>query len=232
MSAGVRQRGPRRARGFSLLEMAIVLVIVGLLLGGLLGSVGALQQRQRLALTQTQLDEIRAALIAFAAVNGRLPCPADPATPNTTAGAGLERLPTAAGCTGGTAGVLPWATLALPEGDAWGRRFSYRVSAAFARAPAAIDLSTTGDNVVRNSAAVILAAAVPAVVVSHGENTRGSRGPGGALAAGSADAREQENADGDTEFVADTPAGAYDDLVQWVPGPVLMHGLLQAGTLP
>lgn len=212
--------------------MAIVLVIVGLLLGGLLGSVGALQQRQRLAQTQTQLDEIRAALIAFAAVNGRLPCPADPATPNTTPGAGLERLPTAAGCTGGTAGVLPWATLALPEGDAWGRRFSYRVSAAFARSPAAIDLATTGDNVVRNSAAVILAAAVPAVVVSHGENTRASRGPGGALAGGSADAREQENADGDTEFVADTPAGAYDDLVQWVPGPVLMHGLLQAGTLP
>lgn len=232
MSAGLRQRGPQRARGFSLLEMAIVLVIVGLLLGGLLGSVGALQQRQRLAQTQAQLDEIRAALIAFAAVNGRLPCPADPATPNTTVGAGLERVPTVAGCTGGTAGVLPWATLALPEVDAWGRRFSYRVSAAFARAPAAIDLSTIGDNVVRNNAGVILAAAVPAVVVSHGENTRGSRGPGGALAAGSADAREQENADGDTEFVADTPAGAYDDLVQWVPGPVLIHALLQAGTLP
>jgi prepilin-type N-terminal cleavage/methylation domain-containing protein len=221
-----------RARGFSLLEMAIVLVIVGLLLGGMLGSVGALQQRQRLAQTQGQLDEIRDALIAFAVVNGRLPCPADPATPNTTVGAGLERLPTPAGCTGGPAGVLPWATLALPEGDAWGRRFSYRVSAAFARSPAAIDVATVGDNAVRNSAAVLLAGSVPAVIVSHGENTRGSRGPGGALAAGSADAREQENADGDTEFVADTPAGAYDDHVQWIPGTVLMHRLLQAGTLP
>jgi prepilin-type N-terminal cleavage/methylation domain-containing protein len=221
-----------RARGFSLLEMAIVLVIVGLLLGGMLGSVGALQQRQRFAQTEGQLDEIRDALIAFAVVNGRLPCPADPATPNTTVGAGLERLPTAAGCTGGPAGVLPWATLALPEGDAWGRRFSYRVSAAFARSPAAIDVATVGDNVVRNSAGVLLAGSVPAVIVSHGENTRGSRGPGGALAAGSADAREQENADGDTEFVADTPAGAYDDLAQWIPGTVLMHRLLQAGTLP
>jgi prepilin-type N-terminal cleavage/methylation domain-containing protein len=232
MNSLLQSRSPRRLRGFSLLEMAIVLVIVGLLLGGLLGSVGALQQRQRLAQTQAQLDEIRDALVAFAAVNGRLPCPADPATPNTTPGAGLERAPTAAGCTGGTSGVLPWATLSLSESDAWGRRFSYRVSAAFARAPAGINLTTTGDNVVRNSAAVVLAAAVPAVVFSHGENTRGSRGPSGALAAGSADAREQENADADTEFVADTPAGAYDDLVQWVPGPVLMHRLLQAGTLP
>ena len=223
---------PRRARGFSLLEMAIVLVIVGLLLGGLLGSVGALQQRQRLAQTQAQLDEVRDALIAFAVVNGRLPCPAEPAVPNTTVGAGLERVPTAGGCTGGVAGVLPWATLALPEADAWGRRFSYRVSAAFARTPGALSLTTAGDNLVRNSAAVLLAANVPAVVVSHGENTRGSRGPGGALAGGSADGREQENADGDLEFVADTPAGAYDDLVQWVPQTVLMHRLLQAGSLP
>lgn len=219
-------------RGFSLLEMAIVLVIVGLLLGGMLGGLGALQQRQRVAQTEQQLAEIRDALIAFAVVNRRLPCPAAPATPSTTAGAGVERAPTAGGCTGGTAGVLPWATLGLPETDAWGRRFTYRVSAAFARTAPAFTLASTGDNIVRNAAAVSIATAIPAVVLSHGANTRGSRGPSGAAAAASTDAREQENADADADFVADVPTATYDDLVTWVPGTVLLNRMLQAGVLP
>jgi prepilin-type N-terminal cleavage/methylation domain-containing protein len=222
----------QRQRGFSLLEMAIVLVIVGLLLGGMLGGIGALQQQQRNAQTQQQLAEIRDALIAFAVVNRRLPCPAAPATPSTTAGAGVERAPTAGGCTGGTSGVLPWATLGLPETDAWGRRFSYRVSAAYARLAPAFTLATAGDNVVRNAAAVQIAGAIPAVIVSHGLNTRGSRGPSGALAAGSTDAREQENADGDLDFVADTPTATFDDHVVWVPGTLLVNRMLQAGALP
>ena len=48
----------------------------------------------------------------------------------------------------------------------------------------------------------------------------------------SPDAREQENADGDAEFVADTPVDAYDDLVIWLPGTVLAYRILQAGALP
>ena len=225
----IRRHGER---GFSLLEMAIVLVIVGLLLGGMLGGLGALQQRQRAAQTEQQLAEIRDALIAFAVVNRRLPCPAAPATPSTTAGAGLERVPTAGGCTGGVTGVLPWATLGLPETDAWGRRFSYRVSAAFARQAPAFTLASAGDNVVRNTAAVQIALALPAVVVSHGVNTRGSRGPSGALAGASADAREQENSDADADFVADTPTATFDDALVWVPAPLLFSRMLQAGALP
>ena len=103
-----------RQRGFTLLEMAVVLVIVGLLLGGLLNSLGALQAHQREEQTRHDLEEIREALITFAVVNKRLPCPAAPATADTVVGAGLERVPTVAGCTGGASGVLPWATLGLP----------------------------------------------------------------------------------------------------------------------
>jgi prepilin-type N-terminal cleavage/methylation domain-containing protein len=225
-------RPPRRARGFSLVEMAVALLIVGLLLGGLLGSVGALEKRQRSTGTEAQLEEARDALVAFAVANRRLPCPADPGTPDTVAGAGLENAPTAAGCTDGASGVLPWATLGLPAGDAWGRRFTYRVSAAFARTAPAFDLASLGDNVVRNAAGVVLASAVPAVIVSHGENARGSRGPGGAAAPAGADLREQENADGDAEFVLDAPTDTYDDHVSWVPTPVLAYRMLQAGVLP
>ena len=208
------------------------LPLTGLLLGGTLGTVGAMQLRQRISGTEAQLSEIRDALVAFAVVNRRLPCPADPAIADTTVGAGTERAPNPAGCTGGNSGVIPWATLGLPEADAWGRRFSYRVSADFARQAPAFALSSAGDHVVRNGAAVILADAAPAVIVSHGPNARGSRGPAGTVSPASPDAREQENADGDAEFVADTPVDAYDDLVIWLPGTVLAYRILQAGALP
>ncbi len=225
-------RSPSRVRGFSLIEMAVVLLIVGLLIGGAVGSLGALQQRQRYSGTEAQLEEIRDALIAFAVVNRRLPCPADPALADTVAGAGLERVPTAAGCTGGIVGAIPWATLGLPQVDGWGRRFTYRVSAGFARQAPAFTLADTGDSTVRNAGAVVLAGNLPAVIVSHGANARGSRGPSGVAAAASPDARELENSDGDAEFVLDMPSDGYDDLVAWVPGTVLAYRMLQAGALP
>jgi len=221
-----------RQQGFSLLEMAVVLVIVGVLLGGLLGSLSGLQGRQREAQTERQLDEIREALVTFAALNRRLPCPANPATSATTLGAGVERVPTAGGCTGGNAGVLPWATLGLAQTDAWGRRFSYRVTASFARSGAAITLASTGDNTVRNLAGVDLATQLPAVVVSHGPNARSGHGPAGTTGAASTDAAELENANGDAVFVGDIPTAEFDDLTRWLPLSLLMGRMLQAGALP
>lgn len=221
-----------RQRGFSLLEMSVVLVIAALLLGGVLKGTAGLQAREREATTQQQLQEIREALGTFAALNRRLPCPANPATAATAPGAGIERTPNATGCAGGNHGVLPWATLGLAQGDAWGRRFTYRVTASFARSGIAITLASTGDNIVRNAAGVDLATQVPAVIVSHGANARGSFGPTGAAAAGGSDASELENADADVQFTSDTPTAQFDDQVSWLPISVLMNRMLQAGALP
>ena len=222
----------RRQQGFSLLEMAVVLVILGLLLGGMLSGVSAMRASQQVEETRHRLEEIREALIAFAIVNRRLPCPANPATADTVAGAGIERTPTVTGCTGGTAGVVPWATLGLPQTDVWGHRFSYRVSPAFVGLAPVLSLLTTGDNTVRNRAGVSIALQVPAVVVSHGANGAGGRSHLGTLVAVGSDPGQQENADGDNSFVADTVTDAFDDEIVWVPPTLLIGKLLQAGILP
>lgn len=78
-----------RQRGFSLIEIALVLVIVGLALGAGLAALGPQLQQRRYTETQTQLSEANNAIAAFVLVNRRLPCPA------TANSAGLESF-----CTG------------------------------------------------------------------------------------------------------------------------------------
>lgn len=223
----------KRQSGFSLLEVAVVLVIMSLVLGGLLLTMGNYQQYQRSAQTRRDLAAARDALIGFAATRGRLPCPADPA------GDGLERAPTTSGCTTGPFGELPWATLGLPRGDAWGMPVGYAVSAEFARsasdgtfascptgqpasAPtnAVFALCSTGTLGARDVAGQVVGQQLPAVLWSGGPNGVGT-GPA-----------ETENRDSDADFVADTPTDTFDDMVEWVPPTVLMNRMVQAGRLP
>ena len=69
-----------RISGFTLLEMSIVLLVMGLLLGSVMRPMGgAIKERQR-AETQMFLSEIREALIGFASVQRRLPCPVTSST--------------------------------------------------------------------------------------------------------------------------------------------------------
>jgi prepilin-type N-terminal cleavage/methylation domain-containing protein len=120
-----------RQPGFTLAELAIVLVIVALLLGGLLMPLTMQTDLRRISDTKKSMDEIKEALIGFALANGRLPCPASAtAIDGVTATAGTELL-TGNTCTSVT-GVIPWVTLNVAETDQWGRRFTYRVTSIFA----------------------------------------------------------------------------------------------------
>jgi prepilin-type N-terminal cleavage/methylation domain-containing protein len=119
-----------RSKGFSLVELAVALAIIALLLAGALIPLSTQIDVRNSADTQRSMESIREAIIGFAQANGRLPCPADGSLAAGAAGAGTEQF-TAPSCTA-LMGVVAWATLGLPETDAWGRRFSYRVSPAFA----------------------------------------------------------------------------------------------------
>jgi len=62
--------------GFSLVEMALVILIVSLLLGGIVTYLNAQLTQARITSTNNKEQAIKAALISFIAKNGRLPCPA------------------------------------------------------------------------------------------------------------------------------------------------------------
>lgn len=207
--------------GFSLVEMAIVLIIFALLAGGLMVTITTQQEVQRLNEARRQLTEIREALIGYAVINNRLPRPANPALASGAAGAGVED-PTPRDM-----GVLPWATLGLPETDPWGQRFTYRVPASF-QAP--FTLATSGTITVTDGATNI-ATNLPAIVISHGRNGLGGYRSTGAQVPGAA-GDEAENVDNDTNFVSRTHTPDFDDDAVWVPLTILMSRMIAAGRLP
>jgi prepilin-type N-terminal cleavage/methylation domain-containing protein len=123
-----------RSKGFSLVELAVALAIIALLLAGALIPLSTQIEVRNVADTRRGMESIRDAITGFAQANGRLPCPADGTIAAGTANAGTEQLSGASPNTTCTNvfGVVPWATLGVPETDAWGRRFSYWVSQIFA----------------------------------------------------------------------------------------------------
>lgn len=72
-----------RRCGFSLIELAIVLTIVGLLLTAFLRFYAIMDERQRIETTRARLAEIRTSMIYYVLTHNRLPCPASPLNPRT-----------------------------------------------------------------------------------------------------------------------------------------------------
>ena len=122
----------RQQHGFTLTEIAIVMLILGLALAAILSPVSRLFQGAQLSSNQEKLESMREALLAFASINARLPCP-------DRTGDGIEDGraagdPPSFGCAGNLyEGFLPWATLGVQQTDYWGTRWRYRVSAEFTR---------------------------------------------------------------------------------------------------
>ena len=227
-----------RQRGFTLVELAVALAVIALLLGMMIVPLGTQFDQQRIGDTQRQLNIVYEALLGFAVANGRLPCPATANVANTTANAGTEVTTVAGTVTSCTLseGVVPWTTLGINETDAWGRRFTYRVTSTWADFDSAagtlssFTLTENGTLTVTNGAASI-ATNVVAVVVSHGKNGAGAyQADGSRLALGIGD--ELENADGDTTFVSRTNAPDFDDLLTWLSPAVLKARMVASSRLP
>jgi len=117
--------------GFTLVEIAIVLLIVTILLGYTVAMFPHQQQLKQYRAVDRQMDEIIEAVIGYAQVNGRLPCPTIPSL------AGVEDYESAGdtGCnnyggfvpvdTRGLSGRLHEDSLLL---DPWGNPYRYYVT--------------------------------------------------------------------------------------------------------
>jgi prepilin-type N-terminal cleavage/methylation domain-containing protein len=122
-------------RGFSLVEMAVVLAIVAMLLGGIIMTLSTQEEARNAAETRRRLEAAADAVIGFAIANRRLPCPASGATGTESLASGT----TAAGgaCSSNFGGFLPGASVGFQpvdaQGfavDAWGNRIRYAVASA------------------------------------------------------------------------------------------------------
>ena len=116
-----------RVRGFTLIELAVVIGIVALLLGALLVPLATQIQGRNIKETRESLAEIKEALTGFAMTQGRLPCPDTDAGPD-----GLENDPCGV-LPQSSEGFLPYLDLGVPATDAWGHVFRYAVTSEFTK---------------------------------------------------------------------------------------------------
>jgi len=173
------------AKGFTLIEMAIVLVVIGLILSGGLLAISPVLQGAKATETSARLDVIEKALLLHTIQNGCLPCPADGAA-GTAAG---PALPAPCGtCTVAAAdGVVPWTTLGLSRDDAtdgWGNLISYVVDTDLTAADTMDRSGSTypndaaGDGLYVNDASNVateLTSQAAYVLISHGNDGYGAR---------------------------------------------------------
>jgi len=215
-----------------LIELAVAVLVIALLLGSILVPLNTQIEQRRTSDTRKAMDEIREALIGFAIINGRLPCPDTDSDP-AAAGYGLEE----AACSADpvTEGYLPWKSLGVAEMDAWGIRrtaagsprigdWRYRVDRNFSVAFTLATGFSADALTVRNSAGTALTSSTErpvAIIFSAGANT----------------AADGQNALASFEptsgiYQADVPSSTFDDILIWISRPILFNRMVAAGKLP
>jgi len=100
--------------GFSLIEVAIVLIIMGIVVGATMPSILRYREQAAIRETKERQELIVQAVAAFAIVNNQLPCPADPSQPLS------ERGVSRASCMDNASlkGIVPYRELGLSEAQA------------------------------------------------------------------------------------------------------------------
>lgn len=144
------QLAGRAHKGFTLTEMAIVFAILALLIGGAIMTLSARIEERNHSETLRRLEIASEAVIAFAIVNKRLPCPAYytsaavnsqgresfcAAATGTCAGSETLTVQAHGNCSNFYNGVLPAATLGIAPVDdtgfavdTWSNRLRYAVA--------------------------------------------------------------------------------------------------------
>jgi prepilin-type N-terminal cleavage/methylation domain-containing protein len=236
----------RRQKGFSLVEIAVVLVIIAILATAVGVPLAGQLEQQRMIDAQKQLEVAREAIYGFAMANGRLPCPA-------VAGATGDESPVGGGTCTTTVGFLPATTLGLTGLDTSGymvdpwndgnttRRIRYAISnqnsnalttangvktqtMATVAGTTQLYVCATGLTVAPPTTncgtMTVLTDKAPFVIYSLGKST----------AQNSFD--ETNNQTDDRSFTGGAPTATFDDIVTWGSLNTLFSRMVQAGKLP
>lgn len=120
-----------KSRGFTLIEIVVVMVIVGVLLAMAAAATKGIQEATMRSKTSTAIQNADVALTNFVMVMRRLPCPANGGLHASDTGYGVETPAGGGACGTQTNGVLPWVTLGIPVADAtdgYGGLLTYRAA--------------------------------------------------------------------------------------------------------
>jgi prepilin-type N-terminal cleavage/methylation domain-containing protein len=220
-----------RQAGFNLAEVAVVLLVVGILLGS------------GVMVTNDRLEAARDAIIGFAVLNSRLPRPAVSATNGAEKGDCISE----ADCTG----FIPWAALGVERLDGFDKLIRYSVTPSFANASFFMTSVPTKTVVTRNQAGVLTymagaatcnltAGCTPAIIYSAGKTNFGTTVGGiGLPTISGSNTDEITNNAAIVQFISRdfsanraAPGGEFDDQVLWISHSMLLARLVQSGRLP
>ena len=193
----------RNIRGFTIIEIAVVMIVAGSLLAFLGSALNDAQQKKRVSVTEYRLERIKTHMGLYLTKRKKLPCPAPLNAEPGTAMFGREAGPlndcrgTGGAFNGthrrvgadGTAnavrfGSVPVRDLDLPDDmlvDGWGNRITYAVTINQATLmPPAVQYTPTGGNIEVvgvDGATSVLSTPNSAhyVVISHGADQQGAR---------------------------------------------------------
>lgn len=239
-----------RAKGFTLIELAVVLVIVGILLGSFIGTFSSRIDSSRVLNTEREMEDIKQVLLAytFSQSPPHLPCPDIDVPPD-----GREDREGTGECIvvtpNETLGIIPWVTLGLGYEDAWGMRYSYWADANYSNnAGFNISTGTAGSAIINtrlNDTIEEMVDNAVALIISHGKNGYGGTSIANVVrvfpAAGTF-VDELSNLDVDVDYIfmsrsatdqdAATVGGEFDDALGWINAYQIKAKMVETGVLP
>ncbi|MBF0589672.1 MAG: type II secretion system protein [Magnetococcales bacterium] len=239
--------GASREAGFTLAELAMTVLVLGILLTMGVATFTQRLQNTSYQVTRESLELIRETLISYLARNRRLPCPDS----DLTAPDGDENRTTDGDVTtdcSAALGLVPYNTLGLPRiraMDGWEHFISYDVGDVN-------DWTITDNFSVTNGASLTVAerdstgtlnepddgANAVVILLSHGPNGRNAYTiKGTQIEAPGTGTDETDNTDGGTHYVQrayddddSTTEGAFDDILVYLSVDDLTGPLIQDGS--
>ncbi len=242
--------------GFTLTEMAMVMLLVGILASLGMSFINAKMSQTSYTVTKQRMQMIKDTMISYLRVNGKLPCPDWIVSGDFTG----KEVTSSGTCSNSSYGIVPYVTLGLAREqiiDGWGNFFSYRIDTTIQpgkTTPFWTSVGTYVNNDKNESSIGSLtikstttsssntASNVVLVVLSHGPNSAGAyslKATRNTLPDATNNPDESTNTTFSSSFYIDRPfsdnsaatGGAFDDIIGYMTVADLVGPLIGDGTV-